>query len=202
MIVIAVIAVAGLLGGIAAVFFWGIYARHWDGPVVASIANVAPIPAARVGNRVVLFRDYLSDVRSIERFLSSEDAKRQGLSRPPTIEDRRSAIDRLMEEAALMELAEQRNLSIGQEEVTVYTQQAINEFAQSSGRTAADIEPYLRETYDWSLEDFQKHIVKPALLMRILTASYAADHGGDNQALRTYLETRLRQPDVVRYLQF
>lgn len=200
--VIILIGIMSLLGGIATVFSWGMYTRQWEGPLVTGLANMLPIPAGRVGDRVILYREYLNDVRSIRHFLASEEAKQQGASRELNLADRQSAFERLLIEAALDELAAQRNIVINDADLAALTQQAIDDFSASSGKQASDIEPYLRETYDWSLQDFQKHIVRPALLERMLTASYASDHSGDENALNQYIQSRLEQPDVIRHLQF
>ena len=201
-ITLVAIVLALIGGGASVVFLWGIYTRHWDGNVTNSIVRSVLVPAARVGKRTILYRDYLDSVKSIEIFLQSPEAVAQGVNRELLIADQKSAFDRLLEEAALEELAVVRNINISDEQIAQFTQLAINDFAGQSGKTAADIEPYLMETYGWTLAHFQKHIVRPALLTRLLMTSFSVDHPDDPVALDVYIEKRLAEQDIVRYVKF
>ena len=52
------------------------------------------------------------------------------------------------------------------------------------------------------MDDLKTHLVRPILLERKIAASYAADHNNDLNALQQYLDDRLKQKDVVRYVKF
>jgi hypothetical protein len=199
--IIAVIMVAGAVTAVAAaclLFFWGAYVKHWEGPAVHAVADALPVPAARFAGHPVLLREYLRDVRSISIFLASEEAKRQGLNRPMTDADREQALERLLKELALEELAYKRKVDVTDKEV----QEALVREFNPQGTMEQDFESLIMETYGWTLDDFKSHVVRPALLTRQLSASYAADHGNDPQALDRYLEERIQEPDAVRYVRF
>lgn len=188
--------VAAVLAVVSLVFMWGAYNQHWEGPVVGAVARVFPVPAARFAGRPVLLRDYLRDVRSIETFLHSEEAEQQGLARVLTNEDRKQALERLLKELALEELASIRKVEITDEEMN----QAIALEFNTTGAQEQDFEAYLVTTYGWTLDDFKAHVVRPALLTRRLAASYASDHGNDPLAIETYLDERITRSDVVKYV--
>lgn len=183
---------------ISFVFFWGVTSRHWEGPVVTAVAEVVPIPIARFAGQPILLRNYLRDVHSIEIFLASDDAKAEGIERGITDVDRKQVIERLLKERALEELAVIRNVTLTDEQVN----QALAREFNPQGAKEQDFAAFIEETYGWSLEDFTSHIVRPALLTRYLAASFASDHGGDTDALDTYIEQRLQKPDVIRYMKF
>jgi len=194
---ILVIATLFIVACASAVFLWGVYYQHWDGPLVTRIANTLPIPAARMGDRTILYRTYVSDVRSIETYLSSPEAKGQNLTRPMVDDDRKNVIERLMREAALEDLALARKVTVTDAQMKA----AFDEF--SAGATSTqDLEALLRENFGWTIDDLKTHLIRPALLTRLLAPSYAADHGNDPNALETYLDERVQRPDVVRYVKF
>lgn len=195
-IVLAGVCAIALFG--AGLFWHAVYIRHWEDPIVTRIAGAVPIPAARFAGSSILFRDYLADVESLKTYLSSTEAKDANLSREITDEDRKQALERLLREAAIQELAAERNVTLSDEEV----QLAITSEFMAAGGDKAAFEAYLREAFRWTLQDFEKHIVRPVLFERKLAASYATDHGDDLQALQTFLDERVMRDDVVRYIKF
>jgi len=199
-ILIAIIAtgIAAVLAVVSLIFMWGVYNRHWEGPIVETVVSVIPMPAGRLAGQPVLVKDYLRDVRSISLFLASEEAKQQGVDRSITIEDRKQAFERLLKELALEELAYIRKIEITDEQMN----EAIALEFNPQGAQEQEFEAYLKETYGWELDDFKSHVVRPALLTRHLAASYASDHGNDLNALEAYLDERITRADVVRYIKF
>jgi hypothetical protein len=199
-ILVAIIATgaAAILAVVSLTFMWGVYNRHWEGPVVAMVADIFPLPAGRLAGRAVLVRDYLRDVRSIELFLTSDDAKKQGVDRAITMEDRKQAFDRLLKELALEELAGIRKVEITDDQMN----EAIAREFNTTGAKEQEFEAYLEKTYGWNLDDFKAHVVRPALLTRQLAASYASDHGDDLNAIEDYLDERITRQDVIRYIKF
>lgn len=195
---IAVIGIGALAVLAAAVLWWGIYVQRWEGPTVYRIASTVSLPAARFAGTPILLRDYLNDVESLKTYLASEEAVQAKLTREITDDDRKQALERLLQEAATKELADIRKISITDEQV----QEAIQTEFVSSGGDQAAFEAYLQKNFRWTLQDFEKHVVRPVLLERLLTASYAADHENDLEAFQTYLDDRLKKDDVVRYVRF
>lgn len=179
------------------VFLFGVYNLHWEGPIVTRIAQVLPIPAAKLGSRSVLLRDYFADLASIKKYLSSDQAATQNQRRPLIDDDRKSALERLIQEEAIEELAATRNITVTDEQ-TAAVMTELNVTATST----ANFQDFISTNYGWSLDDFKAHIVRPLVLTRLLAASYATDHGGDQSALTAYLTERVARPDVVRYIKF
>ncbi len=198
-LLLLLIAVATLFAALttAIVFLWGVYYAHWEGPFVSRVAAAAPIPAARLGTRSIRLQRYLEDIRSVARFLSSEEAQAGNLVRTVTNEDRQSTLERLLHEEALYELAEQRNVTISDDQ----KQAVLDELGVTSTSTEAFL-AFIDQNYGWDMSEFESHVVQPLLLTRLLAQSYAQDHGGDLTALETYLDERVKRDDVVRYIKF
>lgn len=181
----------------AAGFLWGVYYKHWDTPFVTKVANALPLPAARMGARTILYRDYLRDVRSVERYLSSDEARNINVSRPMTDEDRKNALDRLLREAALDELALARNVNVSDAQM----QEAMQTLNLTS-TTTREFEDLIAKNFGWTMDDFKMHVVRPSLLTNLMAPSYAVDHGNDPKAFEKYLDERIQGKDAVRYVKF
>lgn len=194
-----VVAAAALVVALAAslVFFWGVYYAHWEGSFVSGVASAVPVPAARMGSRPISLSRYLADLRSVEQFLSSDEAKAENLSRAVTDEDRQSTLERLIQEQALYELAEARNIKTTEQQ----KQAVMAELGVTSTSTEA-FRAFIELNYGWDMEAFDSHVVQPLLLTRLLADSYAQDHNGDTGALNAYLTERVQRDDVVRYVKF
>lgn len=195
MIAVSAVVFCALLTSV--VYAWGVYRSHWEGPLVTRVADTLPIPAARVGNRTVLLRDYFDSLRSVETYLASPEAVSQQLQRPMNNEDRKSALERLIQESALSELAASRSVTVTEEQ-----EQAVLAELDVTATSTESFQEFIQTNYGWSMDDFKTHIVRPLVLTRVLGASFAADHSGDVNALSTYLTERVARPDVVRYVAF
>lgn len=175
----------------------GAYYLHWEEGMVRAAARTVPIPAATLGKRTISLRAYLDNVKSVETYLASPAAAAEGQTRPIGVEDKRDVLERLLHEEALREIAEVRNIAVTEQQVKA----AMDEISVTSTSTEA-FATFLDETFAWTIEDFQTHMVEPAILKRLLDESYAADHGNDLAAFDLYLEERLARPDVIRYVKF
>jgi len=194
----AAIAIIGVAAIVSLVYLVGVYRMHWENPIAVSIAKSFPVPAARIAGRPILLRDYYRDLNAIKVYLSSEEAISQQIARDVTMSDRKQVLERLLNEAALDELASLRNVVLDENELDKMIDQEFN----ASGTTRGDLSAYIQKTYGWTYDDFKAHIARPALLTRYLMASFAADHEDDPVALASYIEERLKRPDIVRYIRF
>lgn len=189
------------VGALAAMFFFvlsvGLYARHWDGPLVRRMADILPIPAAKLGSERVYYREYLKDADSLRTFLASEEAVALQANRDVTAEDLQQVVERRLRELAVFEAAGFRGIQLSQAEIDA----AVRMFIPAD-KTESDLDAFLATNYNWTREDFLTHMVRPALLTQKLAVSFAADHGGDPNAFETYLNERLQRPDVVRYMRW
>ncbi len=196
-IMIAVVAGIVVLGAIVTVM-WMIYVKHSDQPFIRGLAKVLPIPAARVGSRTILYRDFLQQRDTLKVFLSSPAAKQQNLNVPFDENLEKNVLEKLVNQAALEELAEQRHVTVTDEAL----RQAFTEVVQENASTTPDVGVYLLQNFGWNEEDFRQQVLRPALLEEQLGTQLAAENASDTQALENTIEARLKKSDVVRYLRF
>lgn len=196
-IVVAAVAVVAILCAGVGVSY-EIFAKRSENGAIRWIANVLPIPAAKVGNRTVLYRDYLESLDTVRIFVNSPAAKEQKLDLTVDAALEKNVLEKLVRQAALEEMAAAKGVAVTDPELRAFFTDVV---AAASG-TTSDIGVYLLENYGWNEEDFRQNVLRPALIEQRLTEKYSQDNQGDAAAFTTAVEARLKQSDVVRYLRF
>lgn len=187
-----------ILVGLSAGTAWAIFVKKSGHPIVRGLSNALPIPAAKLGDRTIYYRDYVKSRDTLRVFLASPAAKEQNLSLTLDAALESNVLEKLIHEAALEELAANRNISVGDEELRAFFADVI----ASASSTTPDVGLYLLQNFGWNEEDFRQNVLKPALLEQKLGVELANASEGDPNALAIYLEERLQRKDVVRYLRF
>jgi hypothetical protein len=200
LILTGVIAVSVLLviAGASACLAWQIFVKRSDAGYVRSVASVLPIPAGRVGSRVVLYRDFLTSRETLKTFLESPAAKDQGMSVPFDVNLERNALEKLLVQQVLEEIAEEKRVTVSEEELRQY----FSEVLAATSSTTPDVGSYLLQNFGWSEEDFRQEVLKPALLEQKISAALAEESKGDPDALNRLVAARMEKDDVVRYVRF
>jgi hypothetical protein len=197
LIVGAVVIVLALLGSIA-LASWSIFVKRSDGPAVRAITNALPVPAARLGSRTVLYRDFVHSRDTLKTFLASPAAQQEGMATPFDANLEKNALEKLLVQEALEELAAERNVTVTEEELRQY----YSEVLSATSSTTPDVGKYLLETFGWNEEDFRQQVLRPALLEQRLSLQLTEEQAEDPNALATYMDARLKKEDVVRYVRF
>ena len=104
-----------------------------------------------------------------------------------------------MTDAAVEDLADQKKVTVSDEELRKYFADVVTVAASSTG---SDVGVYLLKNYGWNEEDFRQLVLRPALLQQRLSAALSAQAEGDPNALTQAVNARLKQNDVVRYMRF
>lgn len=185
-----------MAGGVGTV--WAIFVRHSDQTVVRRVADFVPVPAAKLGGKTIFYRDFLHARDTLRTFLASPAAKEQQLEMPLDQTLEKNVLEKLLMQAALEELAEQKNVQISQEEL----HQSFSQVIAAASSTTPDIGLYLMQNFGWNEEDFRQQVLRPALLEQKLSELLTQEAQGDPNALGLHLEKRLQEKDVVRYLRF
>lgn len=196
--VIAVIVILLVVLGGTAALGWEVYVKRSDSSVIRAVTNVLPIPAARLGSRVVLYRDFVHGRDTLKKFLASPAAKEEELNVAFDIQLEQNVLEKLLVQQSLEELADQKKITVSGDEL----RQAYAEALAASSSTSQDPSQYLYENFGWDEEDFRQNVLRPILLEQKLTAVYAQENATDTDALNRAVATRMEQKDVVRYVRF
>ena len=168
-----------------------------DAPYLRRTVRILPIPAARVGSRFVLYREYLAHLDAAERFLSGPAARAQGLPATVTADIRLRVLDQTLRIAAVEELSRAAGLVVTPLDVDRTYEDLVARAGTST--TPEEIRQFLDVQFGWDEASFKRYVVRPALLEDALRQKKARETQ-DPQAFDRDLETRLSKPDVVRYV--
>lgn len=194
---IVVLVVLILLGSTATVA-WAVSVKHDDSPVIRKLADVLPIPAAKLGSKPILYRDFLHARDTLRTFLASPAAKEQQLQVPLDENLEKNVLEKMLVQAALEELAGKKNVTVTDAELRQY----FSEVVSAASSTTPDVGVYLLQNFGWNEEDFRQQVLRPALLEQRLTMAFAQENPNDQNALGAAIDARMKEKDVVRYLRF
>jgi len=183
----------------ATVLLQGIFQHQWDSSFVRRLAAWFPIPAARVGNRVIPYATYLVHADAEARYLSGPTARSQGVSATMTAENKSLALDRAIRTVAVEEFANERGIVVTPLDVDRVYDGLIALAGTST--TPGEIDAMLRDEFGWSAAEFKTYVVRPAFTEKLLQQKESSS-STDATAFTKELEGRLQKPDVIRYLKF
>ena len=103
-VVSAIVLLLVIVGGVAGVM-WEVTVKHANGAAIRKISELLPIPAARVGGKTILYREYLKSRDTLNTFLNSEAAKTQGINTKLDTDMEKNVLEKLVNQAALEELS-------------------------------------------------------------------------------------------------
>lgn len=173
-----------------------VYVKRDDRGAVRRLAGWFPI--GKVGSQTVRYGQFLTARDAIKNFLKSkavQDAGGAGQQLTPQIEQ--SAYERLLREAASRDLAAEKKITVSEDEV----KGTYDRFVEQASSTVPDVKQYIKDTFDWTVEQYQQVVVRPQTMDDKLAATFATGTDGYNQ-LNEYFSTRLTKTDVKRYLKF
>lgn len=185
----------GIVAMISALWLvYAVYVRRSDAPVVRRAASFFPV--ARVGSRFIPYVNFLRSRDTLRVYLRSEAAQQEGYAQSVTSEIEKNALERLVRQVALEELAAQRQVSVSDEEV----RDSFAQLVRSTSTTVPNIAAYLKETFQWTEGEFRSLVLRPAMLEERLAATFASSTRDQQRAMDAYLRNRLAKPDVKLYI--
>jgi hypothetical protein len=184
-------------------FAYDVYVKHDDNALVRSVASA--LPAARVGSHVISYKDFLDARDTIAVYLKSDAAQSAGLAGPLTPSVEKSALDRLIREAVDAQLAQERHVSVSDNE----TMGAFAQLTASTSSSIPNVGQYLKQTFNWDEQQFRDKVIRPSLLEQKLADTFAAT-GSTSGATSTdgataydaYMQKRATDSDIIEYLKF
>lgn len=160
-----------ILGGIGTVAY-GAYRLGWNGPVTRAVLTVVPLPVAVVNGARISFAEYLQDVDSLTIFYKSPAAP-QGQA-PTTSVIQKSVLDRMIQNALLLQETEKKRIKVGSDDVETEFQKLVT---QSGG--VPNVETQLKSLYNWTPAQFKEKVLRPFLLQQKLSVAITSDTSGD-----------------------
>lgn len=174
--VISVAVLVGLVYGA----YWFVYQESGTNGLKDWMVRTLPLPVATVDGEAILLRDYAENVQSAEYFFDQQEEEGSALVQRPSDEElRQNELDRLVDLTLMEHLAQQREISISNEEVDEYFTTNILPQANNS---VEEVESTLQQLYGWTVEDFKKQVLFPVVLKQKLQKSFSEDAQIDGEA--------------------
>ncbi len=132
------------------------------------VTKVIPFPIAKAGDDFVAYENYLFELKRYIHFyqnqqkldINSESGKQQ------LAEFKKRALDMVVEDAYIKQLAKQNKVSVSNKEVEDEIQVARNQ--NRLGSNERKFEDILRENWGWSINDFRRSLKQQLLAQKLL----------------------------------
>lgn len=132
------------------------------------VTKVIPFPIARAGNDFVAYENYLFELKRYIHFyqnqqkldINSESGKQQ------LTEFKKRALDKVVDDAYIKQLAKQNKVSVSNKEVEEEIQIARTQ--NRLGSNERNFEDILRENWGWSINDFRRSLKQQLLAQKLL----------------------------------
>lgn len=191
-LVVLLLVVAG-----SGIVVYQIYFKAVDSGATRWVARTLNLPAARVGKRTVSYRSYTDTLDAVKKFIASDAGKSVGSNMPPESALKQNIMDRLVRQDMVQELADEKNITVSDDDVRKVFADVVRSAASSS---IPDVAQYLYQNYGWNEEQFRQNVLRPALLEQKVSVEMSKEKEGDTNALEAYLTERLAKPDVIIYI--
>jgi foldase protein PrsA len=147
---------------------YGAYRRGWGGPA-ASIVRGLNLPAATVNGETISYRDYTDDLATARRVFAKTKADDPTQQIPSDAEIRKGVLDRLIENVVLEQEAKRLKVELTAKEID-------DEFAKmAASANGEDPAKTIKDTYDWTTEQFKQKAMRPYLLAQKLATAMSND---------------------------
>lgn len=135
---------------------------------VYHVTQVLPFPIAKAGSSYVSYESYLFELRHYMHYYEEQqklsfdsESGRQQLT-----EFKKRALDRVIDDAYIKQIAKDRNLTVTDQEVTAEIDVLRKE--DRLGESEKVFEDVLRDYWGWSINDFRRSVRQQLLSQRVL----------------------------------
>jgi hypothetical protein len=171
--------IAIIFGVLGIVIITGIvvltYFVRVDSPLIMNLRKVLHMPAIVVDNHNISIAEIEENTNSIKQFYENQDFSSLGIRIDFDTEDgqkrlkieEKKMINKLIEDIAIAELADEWGIEISDEAVKVAMERPMNEMG-----TENEVKEKLQNLYGWSLDDFGQKVVKKQLFRERVQAEF------------------------------
>lgn len=185
-----IVAIAAIALALIALCLLGIYVLKSTNYVFRSLSRVVPFPAALVNNDFVSYFDYADNVVTMRRYLENQE---QVVATEDEI--RAKVMERLVANAILNQMAEERDIKVFDYEIEKAFKQAI----EGAG-VEDDVKDDIKKSFGWDIEEYKAKVVRPFVLQNKLTE--AIYDGQDDAASQfgIYLQEEINTAKVIYFV--
>lgn len=164
-----------LLLAITSAFIWSqLYVWQSTSAFMHRVTQILPLPVGKVDGETVLYRDYLTHLRSSLYYLSEKESVnlQSDSGQRQVAYQQRQAMNRVLEQALVRKIARQEGISVSNQEVKQFIDNQIE--SNEIGATRENFQDVIEEYYDWTFFQYEQS-VKEGLLKQKVTSALAKE---------------------------
>lgn len=152
--------ILGVCVGWYTVFAVGVYRFHWQGAMTQKIIRWTPLPAATIGWQPLSYQTYLHQRAAVQHYTAYLANTTGGVYQSQTANDiSATTITKMIRLAASERAMRDLGITVTQADV----QQAYSTQLLQNGDEQQVIAT-IRELYQWSPQEFQRYVIRPAII--------------------------------------
>lgn len=132
------------------------------------VTQVIPFPVAKAGSRYVAYENYLFELKHYVHYYQNEQKLdfKSNFGKQQLAEFKKRALDKVVNDAYIKQLAEKNKVSVSDREVDEEIQ--IVRSQNRLGGSDRAFEDTIKEFYGWSLNDFKRSLKQQLLAQKLL----------------------------------
>ena len=173
-----------LLVGFVVYCVLALYRFDTTSTFIYRVTQVVPFPIARAGTNFVAYENYLFQLRHYIHFYQTQpkvDFNTEG-GRQQLDDFRKKALQIVVDEAYVKQLAKQHSVSVSEQEVS--SEIALLRSQNRLGSSDAVFEDVLKEFWGWSVNDFRRELRSQLLAQKVVSKLDTSTHQRAEAVLR------------------
>lgn len=180
LLALAVILLGALVAGGVAIYFFG-----WNNSSAQRVEKIIPYPAVLMGFSGFSLREFNANVQSVKLFYEGQDFSKVGMRVDFSTEDgkarlkvkEKDILNKMIEDRAIEILARKRGAVVTDEIVSQNVARKMEEYGSRERVTEE-----LGRLYGWSIANFEKKVVRPAMFKDELEKKFKAEDNSGPEA--------------------
>lgn len=185
-IIISSLIVALLVAATVTITWWQLYRAQSTSQFMYRVTQILPLAVGRVDGEGVLYRDYLLNLRSSLHYLTTKEAVNlsSDSGQRQLAFQKRQAMNKVLEQAYVRKIANERNISVSDKEVDAFVNQQIE--SNNIGATKEDFKAVILEYYDWTFAEYRDSVRAELLKQKVKAAIDDRAHQRAQEVIKKY----------------
>lgn len=181
---------AGIFAALTVGFFvyclLALYRFHAASTFIYRVSQVIPFPVAKAGPSFVSYESYLFELRHYVHYYQTQlNVDFSGEGKQQLDDFRQQALDSVVNDAYVNQLAKQHNITVSDQEVDFQIGLLRNQ--NRLGGSDAVFEDVLKEFWNWSIHDFKRELRQQMLAQKVVSALDTQTHSRAQDVLNQLL---------------
>jgi len=185
-----IILILVILVGLVLFGMLGVYVFKSTNFVFRGLSRIIPYPAVVVNWDFVGYDDYSDNIVTMRRFLSNEE---EVVVTEEEIRDR--VLNRLIANAVLEQMADERDIKVFDYEIEKVFQAAIEGLNPEE-----EIEKDLKKLFGWNTDEYKKNVVRPFVLQNKLTKAIYDDQADAAEQFAIFLQEEIATAKIIYFV--